>query len=92
MCSYANPPSTWHWQWRLPAPAEISRYPNVVAFGEIGLAGEVRVVPGIERRLVEAARLGFTHALRVLPPEGMTLTQVADIHDALVAALILSSG
>jgi DNA repair protein RadA/Sms len=65
--------------------------PGVVAFGEIGLAGEVRVVPGIERRLAEASRLGFTHAVvppcDVLAPEGMALTQVGDVHDALVTAL-----
>jgi DNA repair protein RadA/Sms len=32
---------------------------NVVAVGEIGLGGEIRQVPQAERRLVEAARLGF---------------------------------
>jgi DNA repair protein RadA/Sms len=37
--------------------------PDVVAFGEIGLAGEVRMVPGAERRLAEAHRGGFTRAL-----------------------------
>ena len=40
---------------------------DVVVLGEIGLAGEVRRVTGVERRLAEAARLGFTHAL--VPPE-----------------------
>ena len=34
-----------------------------VAIGEVGLAGELRRVPGIERRLAEAARLGFTEAV-----------------------------
>ena len=32
---------------------------EVVACGEVGLAGELRQVPGTERRLAEAARLGF---------------------------------
>ncbi|HET7559744.1 MAG TPA: DNA repair protein RadA [Limnochordia bacterium] len=36
---------------------------QLVVFGEIGLAGEVRAVPWAERRLVESARLGFTRAL-----------------------------
>lgn len=36
-----------------PAPA------GLVALGEIGLAGELRRVPGVERRLAEAARLGM---------------------------------
>jgi DNA repair protein RadA/Sms len=36
---------------------------GLVAVGEIGLAGEVRPVPGLESRLAEAARLGFETAL-----------------------------
>jgi DNA repair protein RadA/Sms len=56
---------------------------DVVVLGELGLAGEVRRVAGVERRLAEAARLGFTHAL-VPPdsgaaPEGMRLTEVRDV-------------
>src|SRR4051812_26324081 len=35
---------------------------SLIALGEVGLAGEVRVVPGVQRRLAEAARLGFKHA------------------------------
>ncbi|MBW0009669.1 MAG: DNA repair protein RadA, partial [Pseudonocardiales bacterium] len=44
--------------------------PHTVAIGEVGLAGEVRPVTGLRRRLVEAARLGFRHAL--VPPENGT--------------------
>ncbi len=40
---------------------------RVIALGEIGLAGELRRVPGTDRRLAEAARLGFTEA--VVPAE-----------------------
>lgn len=36
---------------------------DIVAFGEVGLAGDVRPVAGIHRRLAEAARLGFRRAL-----------------------------
>ncbi|GLZ06373.1 DNA repair protein RadA [Actinomadura sp. NBRC 104412] len=36
---------------------------SLIAVGEVGLAGEVRVVPGVQRRLGEAARLGFKHAV-----------------------------
>jgi DNA repair protein RadA/Sms len=36
---------------------------NVVAVGEVGLGGEIRQVPQAERRLAEAARLGFTCAI-----------------------------
>ncbi|MDP3036252.1 MAG: DNA repair protein RadA [Rhodocyclaceae bacterium] len=34
-----------------------------VAFGEVGLAGEIRPAPRGQERLKEAAKLGFTHAL-----------------------------
>ncbi|MFC1410629.1 DNA repair protein RadA [Streptacidiphilus sp. N1-12] len=63
--------------------------PNMVAIGEVGLAGEVRRVTGVERRLAEVARLGFTHAL--VPPDpgkipaGMRVTEVANISEALAA-------
>ncbi|MFD0685816.1 DNA repair protein RadA [Actinomadura fibrosa] len=36
---------------------------SLIALGEVGLAGEVRVVPGVQRRLAEAARLGFKYAV-----------------------------
>jgi DNA repair protein RadA/Sms len=35
----------------------------VVAVGEVGLAGEVRRVPGVARRIAEARRLGFRRAI-----------------------------
>ena len=37
--------------------------PKLVAFGEIGLAGEIRPAPRGQDRLKEAAKLGFSHAL-----------------------------
>jgi DNA repair protein RadA/Sms len=37
--------------------------PGTVAVGEVGLLGELRAVSGLERRLREAARLGFTRAI-----------------------------
>ncbi|GAB2820175.1 DNA repair protein RadA [Actinocorallia aurea] len=37
--------------------------PTLIAVGEVGLAGEVRAVPGAQRRLSEAARLGFRSAI-----------------------------
>ena len=36
---------------------------GTVAIGEVGLLGELRAVGGLDRRLREAARLGFTRAL-----------------------------
>ena len=43
---------------------------KMVAFGEVGLAGEVRPVPGISQRIHEASRLGYTHALVPRSPAG----------------------
>jgi DNA repair protein RadA/Sms len=65
------------------AKRDIALPANVVVLGEIGLAGEVRRVAGVDRRLAEAARLGFTHAL--IPPDsgptpaGMKITEVRHI-------------
>ncbi len=36
---------------------------GIVAFGEVGLAGEVRAVSNAEARVAEAARLGFTRVI-----------------------------
>jgi DNA repair protein RadA/Sms len=62
----------------------------VTAFGEVGLAGELRRVPGLERRLAEAARLGLR--LAVVPagsgvhaPHGMRLIEVGSVAAALAA-------
>jgi DNA repair protein RadA/Sms len=60
---------------------------GLVAIGEVGLAGEVRRVDGVARRLAEAARLGFTQA--VVPPgsgplpEGVHAMEVADLSRAI---------
>jgi DNA repair protein RadA/Sms len=37
--------------------------PGLVALGEVGLSGELRPVPQMERRLAETARLGFKRCL-----------------------------
>jgi DNA repair protein RadA/Sms len=37
--------------------------PDLIAIGEVGLAGEVRRVAGVQQRLNEAARLGFKRAI-----------------------------
>ncbi len=61
---------------------------DMVAFGELGLAGEVRTVPGADRRLAEARRTGFTRALVPLSsanvaPEGMVVHGVRTLAEAL---------
>ena len=77
-CGSASPPPTSRSRWPLAAAAlETGRCRRgLVAFGEVGLAGEVRPVPGVGRRLAEAARLGFTTA--VVPPGGTVSVPVPD--------------
>ncbi|MBF6134235.1 DNA repair protein RadA [Nocardia otitidiscaviarum] len=64
--------------------------PGMVILGEVGLAGEVRRVAGLTRRLAEAERLGFTEAL--VPPgvdragRTMTLREVSDLGAAIAAS------
>ena len=72
----------------LPTPA------GLVAFGEVGLTGEVRATVGIQRRLAEAARLGFDQAIVPLagsqelrPVAGMQVLPVGHVGEAVGAAL-----
>ena len=63
-----------------------------LAVGELGLTGEVRRVPHLDRRLSEAARRGFRRA--IIPrlasgrqrPTGIELIEVGDLAQAIVAA------
>lgn len=65
---------------------------GLVAVGEIGLAGEIRAVAGVSRRLAEAARLGFRRAVipaasdEVVVPDGMQVVRAADLAAAVRAA------
>ena len=61
---------------------------DLVALGELGLSGELRPVPDLQRRLLEAARLGFKRAIVPLgsePAGGMQLASVPDLGQALIA-------
>lgn len=66
-----------------PVPADL------VVFGEVGLAGEIRPVAYGEERLAEAAKHGFKRAIvpKANKPrrkiEGLEVTPVADLGDAL---------
>ena len=61
--------------------------PGTVVIGEVGLLGELRPVSGLERRLREAARLGFTAA--IVPPagRGQTSPTVPELRIREVASL-----
>ncbi|MGH9089639.1 MAG: DNA repair protein RadA, partial [Acidimicrobiales bacterium] len=64
---------------------------DLLSFGEIGLAGEVRQVVAAGRRLAEAARLGFARALvpRSAPegPASLEVVRVSTVTEAIRAAL-----
>ncbi len=73
------------------AKANVTLPSDLVAFGEVGLAGEIRSVAGIGRRLTEASRMGFRRAIvpigiDVVPADTpMEIMQVADIVGAISA-------
>lgn len=68
---------------------------NLIAFGELGLLGEVRAVSHIEYRVKEAVRLGFTKIIlpkknlsqKVKVPEGVKLHGVENIYEVLAHML-----
>jgi DNA repair protein RadA/Sms len=68
--------------------------PQLVAIGEVGLSGELRTVPQVERRVTEAARLGLNRC--ILPEtardnlgnkDGLELIFVRTVRQALRVAL-----
>jgi DNA repair protein RadA/Sms len=69
--------------------ADVALPDSLIAFGELGLAGEIRPVPFGEERLREAAKHGFKSALvpeANVPrraPEGMTVRGVSRLSEAL---------
>jgi DNA repair protein RadA/Sms len=66
---------------------------DLALVGEIGLSGELRTVGQLERRLQEAAKLGFTRAIyppvakKPQLPNGMKGLSVATLQEAIEAAL-----
>jgi DNA repair protein RadA/Sms len=59
---------------------------NAVVFGEVGLSGEVRHVPFMEKRLAEAKKLGFEAAIGPKVRSGKKpplLTSVSEVRSAL---------
>lgn len=62
--------------------------PTTIAFGEVGLTGEIRAVNFMEKRIIEAQRLGFKNI--ILPevnikktPAGVTLHKVKNLKQAI---------
>ncbi len=64
--------------------------PDLVAVGEVGLGGELRPVPQIDRRLAEARRLGFRAAIvprRSAPQGEKGVLSAATLAEAIERAL-----
>lgn len=72
--------------------------PGLVVAGEVGLAGEVRAVQQLEKRLKEAARLGFERALVARSPRRrrdrspLGTAEVASVAQAVEIALTGGEG
>jgi DNA repair protein RadA/Sms len=63
--------------------------PQIAVVGEVGLSGELRAVNQLERRLTEAARLGFKRCiipktgLKINPPKDMDIIAVSTLREAI---------
>ena len=69
--------------------------PDLVAFGEVGLGGEIRQVTNAPRRLSEAARLGFKRVIapRTSPSpddDGLRMLRVTTLPEALAEAGLIN--
>jgi DNA repair protein RadA/Sms len=69
--------------------------PEMAVVGEVGLSGELRAISQLERRVNEAARLGFKRCLvpkantRISPaPKNIELIPVAMLREAIGAGLV----
>jgi DNA repair protein RadA/Sms len=73
---------------------EIQVDPEMVLIGEVGLSGELRTAGQLERRLMEAAKLGFTKAIyppvirKPNLPKGFRGVSVATLQEAIEASLL----
>ena len=72
--------------------------PDWAVMGEVGLAGEVRAIPQLERRVAECQRLGFTHILcprdsacHLRGTQGVTLHGVDTVAQAMAVLDLLPS-
>jgi len=69
--------------------------PGMVAIGEVGLSGELRSASQLDRRVAEAARLGFKRCLvpkvgssASHPPKGIELVPVSTVREAIGVGLV----
>jgi DNA repair protein RadA/Sms len=68
--------------------------PELVAVGEVGLSGELRTASQMERRLIEASRLGFKRCMipktgpKVNSPKGIEIIAVSTLKEAVSKGLV----
>ena len=68
--------------------------PQLVVVGEVGLSGELRAVSQLDRRVAEAARLGFKRCLvpkagaRISAPKEIELIPVSTLREAIRVGLV----
>jgi DNA repair protein RadA/Sms len=68
--------------------------PGLVVVGEVGLSGELRVVSQLDRRVAEAARLGFERCLvpkagaGISAPKNIKLVPVSTLREAIKVGLV----
>jgi len=68
--------------------------PELVVVGEVGLSGELRAVSQLDRRVNEAARLGFKRCLvpkvgaRIPVPKDIKLIPVSTLREAIGVGLV----
>lgn len=68
--------------------------PQTAAVGEVGLSGELRAASQLERRLTEAARLGFKKCIipkvgaKVTPPKDIEIITAGSLREAIGAGLV----
>jgi DNA repair protein RadA/Sms len=68
--------------------------PGMTAVGEVGLSGELRAASQLERRLLEAARLGFKRCIipkvggKISPPKDIEVIPVSTLREAINKGLV----
>ena len=67
---------------------------SLIAIGEVGLTGEIRMVSNLDQRLSEIRRLGFERCIipkhgsdAIRAPEGLQLLRVRNLREAIEIAL-----
>ena len=75
------------------AAVNLALPPDLIAIGEVGLAGEIRRVNGLQQRAQEAHRLGFKKAILPAGSEvkvaGMDIVEVHRLAQALEKVKLL---